>query len=184
MKTIIIEGMDNTGKNTIIQKLIEKYQVVKIIHSGKPKAATGEEAQTEQEQTFNNYANEIINESNLTEAVIFNRAWYGEYVYGYLYRHADPSRVLVMITNIECKLSDKDTYLITLIADNEQFLVNNDDGLSLSNVDLVKMNTEKERFIKVYNYSRFKKKLITVNDGDKFRPLEDILAEIEELIEQ
>ena len=46
------------------------------------------------------------------------------------------------------------------------------------------MNTEKERFIKVHNYSRFKKKLITVNDGDKFRPLEDILAEIEELIEQ
>ena len=44
MKTIIIEGMDNTGKNTIIQKLMEKYSVVKIIHSGKPKSKTNEEA--------------------------------------------------------------------------------------------------------------------------------------------
>ena len=183
MKTIIIEGMDNTGKNTIIQKLMEKYSVVKIIHSGKPKSKTNEEAQIEQQQTFNNYANEVLNESKMTEAFIFNRAWYGEYVYGCIYREANPYMVLQMITYIENKLDNNETYLITLIADNAQFLVKNDDGLSLSNVDLMKLGAEKERFIKVHNHSKLKKKLITVNDGENFRPLEEIFSEIEDLID-
>ena len=183
MKTIIIEGMDNTGKNTIIQKLMEKYSVVKIIHSGKPKSKKNEEAQIEQQQTFNNYANEVLNESKMTEAFIFNRAWYGEYVYGCIYRDANPYMVLQMITDIENKLDNNETYLITLIADNAQFLVKNDDGLSLSNVDLMKLGAEKERFIKVHNHSKLKKKLITVNDGENFRPLEEIFSEIEDLID-
>lgn len=183
MKTIIIEGMDNTGKNTIIQKLMEKYSVVKIIHSGKPKSKKNEEAFIEQKQTFNNYANEVLNESNMTEAFIFNRAWYGEYVYGCIYRNADPYVVLQMVCDIENKLDVNETYLITLIADDAQFLVKNDDGLSLSNIDLIKLGAEKERFVKIHNYSKFKKKLITVNDGENFRPLEEIFSEIEDLID-
>ena len=88
-----------------------------------------------------------------------------------------------MITEIENKLDNNETYLITLIADNAQFLVKNDDGLSLSNVDLMKIGAEKERFIKVHNHSKLKKKLITVNDGENFRPLEEIFSEIEDLID-
>ena len=153
---------------------------------GKPLATaakTNEEAQIEQQQTFNNYANEVLNESKMTEAFIFNRAWYGEYVYGCIYRDANPYMVLQMITDIENKLDNNETYLITLIADNAQFLVKNDDGLSLSNVDLMKLGAEKERFIKVHNHSKLKKKLITVNDGENFRPLEEIFSEIEDLID-
>ena len=36
MKIIIIDGPDNTGKNTIIHNIIDRYDSVKIIHCHKP----------------------------------------------------------------------------------------------------------------------------------------------------
>ena len=36
MKLIIIEGTDNTGKDTIISKLLEKYPTVTLIHCSAP----------------------------------------------------------------------------------------------------------------------------------------------------
>ena len=36
MKLIIIEGTDNTGKDTLIAKLLEKYPTATLIHCGKP----------------------------------------------------------------------------------------------------------------------------------------------------
>ena len=36
MKLIIIEGTDNTGKDTLISKILEKYPTATVIHCGKP----------------------------------------------------------------------------------------------------------------------------------------------------
>ena len=187
MKTIIIEGMDNTGKNTIIQKLMEKYSVVKIIHSGKPKSKTNEEAQIEQQQTFNNYANEVLNESKMTEAFIFNRAWYGEYVYGCLYRNADEDLVKTMISNCEKNLihnvNPKDIYFIMLLSSSSDFLMRNDDGLSISNAKKELIEEETKRFKEIFDFSIIPNKhIVYVNDGNQFRSKEDIYNEITKIL--
>ena len=37
MKVIIIDGPDNTGKNTLINNILENNEIVKVIHCSKPK---------------------------------------------------------------------------------------------------------------------------------------------------
>ena len=52
MKLIIIEGTDNTGKDTVISNIMKKYPCVKVYHCCKPKGSTLEECQQEQFDAF------------------------------------------------------------------------------------------------------------------------------------
>lgn len=178
--------MDNTGKNTIIGKLLEKYPVIRLIHCGKPKSSDSKSAQKEQEELFKSYADLNVKEFIIgdTDAFIYNRSWYGEYVYGCMYRNADENRVLETILTIESFLKEytNNIYLITLVVDNPDFLVKNDDGKSLSDTKISNIETEKQRFETIHNFSNLPKKLITVNNGKYFKPIDDIMTEIYDLI--
>ena len=118
---------------------------------------------------------------------IHNRSWYGEYVYGCMYRYNSPEEVIKMVDILEqglCKVvNQEDICFITLLSNNIDFLVKNDDGLSISEAKKELIDEEVHRFEKIAEYSHlYNKHVIYVNDGDKFRPKEDIMNEIKRYI--
>lgn len=182
MKVVIIEGTDNVGKDTVINQLIQKYSTVKIIHCEKPKSNDPVEAASEQLKTFWNLAEENIHDNihDKTDLIIHNRSWYGEYIYGVKYRANDPEKVKKMIHNLEDHLirNGIDVCLITLLSSNVDFLVKNDDGLSISNKknDIIE---ETRKFEEIHNWSKLSNKhIVYVNNGENWRSKEDIINEV------
>ena len=55
-KLIIIEGTDNTGKDTVIKQLLNRYKDAKVYHCEKPKSKDAEQAAKEQYNSFLNLA--------------------------------------------------------------------------------------------------------------------------------
>jgi thymidylate kinase len=186
MKLLIVEGMDNVGKDTMINEIRGEFDRVKIVHFDKPKSKDNIEAAKEQKETFHKALKQVVEDykNDSYDLVIFNRSYQGELVYGTLYRGREASEVktqnLIMDTFLENNLSAKDICFVTLLADDLHFIRRNDDGLSLSNNDMEKLAKERELFLEAYKFSAIKrKKLIYVNDGPfAFRPKNSIKEEI------
>jgi thymidylate kinase len=192
MKTVIIEGTDNVGKDTIINRLTEEFKHNVVIHCEKPENDTPLNQSLKQENTFakllgeNIYYNNSLR-NNKDFLFIHNRSWYGEYVYGCMYRKNDEKYVKNMIFNLELLLNnnidENDIVYITLLSDNMDFLVRNDDGLSLSDAKKELIEEETRRFEKIYILSTIKNKhIVYVNNGDKFRDKDDIYNEVKKYI--
>ena len=186
MKIIIIEGPDNTGKNTLIHDLLEKNEITKVIHCSTPKPSS--DPLFQQTKYFVKLANECINESSNTDVIVFNRYYQGEYVYGQIYRNEDPQQILTMIGYLETKFGyelseDTEIYYVQLLSSDPEMLIKMDDGKSLSQANKDKIQREIDLFTEVFNKSIVqKKKIIYVNDGDHFRSREDILLEFNDFI--
>lgn len=184
MKVIIIEGTDRTGKDTIINELKNLANNVLIIHCSKPEGDSFYEQEKFQDLLFLKYKDNLCsNKYNIADIVIFNRAWYGEYVYGTLYRYRSKDDVAALIKGIEVQLKQRniDLYYIQLINDSCDLALKNDDGNSISN-KIENIKQEIELFKEVYELSTVNKILIKVNDGDEFRNKEDILNEVLDFI--
>ena len=182
MKLIIIEGTDNTGKDTLISKILEKYPTATVIHCGKP--ITKKYSSKEQDELFRIYAQNIVEgKYDNTHVIIMNRSHIGEYVYGVLYRNRDNKEVEQMINDINDILyyrEDLDIKYIQLLSNSEQLLKSNEDGKSLSNGNIEKINKEANQFKEIFNNINIKdsdKRLIFVNEGNGFRSREDIFNE-------
>lgn len=174
MKLIIIEGPDNCGKDTLIQKISEKFLTVTNIHYTKP------ENKYIQNTIFRGYAYAIVNKVYNTDAVILNRSHYGEYVYGCLYRNISDQDAIDIIDEIDQIYLDNniDVYYIQLISSSNALLLKNDDDKSLSNKNITKIEEEQERFLQIFKQSKLKKKLIYINKDDlNFRPKDIIFLE-------
>ena len=184
MKVIIIEGTDNTGKDTLISKIMEKYETMTVIHCGKPKSKTN--PSEEQDNLFNFYADSIIDHKyDNTDVIIMNRSHIGEYVYGVLYRHRDPNEVLKMILDVDTKLIKANNVTVKYVqleCTSDKLLNRNEDGKSLSQGKAERIHKETELFTEAYVKSFLQKKLVYVNDGDNFRSREDIFNEVWEFI--
>lgn len=189
MKIFIIEGMDNTGKDTLISSLIERLTVsntiYKTIHCSKPNGNTNEERILSQNLFFGKMVTDIISdyEHNAEDFIILNRSYQGEYVYGSLYRDRKNTELTELLNELDRRLikhiKKDDIYYIQLLSSSVKLLKDNDDNLSLSDGDKEKMKIEIERFTDAFNLSNLpNKKLIYVNKGDKFRSREDIRNEI------
>ena len=99
MKLIIIEGTDNTGKDTLISKILEKYPTATVMHCGKP--ITKKYSSKEQDELFRIYAQNIVEgKYDNTHVIIMNRSHIGEYVYGVLYRKRNNEEVEQMINDV------------------------------------------------------------------------------------
>ena len=182
MKLIIIEGTDNTGKDTLISKILEKYPTATVIHCGKP--VTKKYSSKEQDELFRIYAENIVEgKYDNTHIIIMNRSHIGEYVYGVLYRHRDKDEVEKMINNINDILYYRDDInikYIQLLSSSKELLKNNEDGKSLSNGNIEKINIEADKFKEIFDNINIKdsdKHLIYVNEGNIFRSREDIFNE-------
>lgn len=178
MKIIIIEGPDCTGKNTLISHITELYESTTIIHCQKPRTSDPEE----QNRLFRRQVYDIITNKYQTTALIFNRSFIGEYVYGTMYRNRETIETLNFINFLEDTLNmfiaPEDLIYIQLLSSSPKLLVKNDDNKSLSQGDIDKIQNEIDLFYEVFNESHIKnKKLIYVNNGDTFRNIDDITNE-------
>lgn len=208
MKIVIIEGPDNCGKNTIINRLLEENEISEVIHCSKPEGETDEEKFQFQEMSFVRLArraSDRLHEDNianldeflrklrpskycdcLLDVIIFNRAWYGEYVYGQMYRNGDPKKILELIDRCERYFEEEEeynnVYYIQLMSTSTKLLKGNDDGKSLSDADENKIKRECDLFMEVFNHSKLNKRVIYINKGDNFRSREEIADEAMEFI--
>jgi thymidylate kinase len=194
MKLILIEGVDQCGKNTLIEGLCKhfNYDNVTIRHFSKPpKGLTTREAVDFQFKCFTNEA-ELVHQIKqkflytryhyYDDVIIWNRSHLGEFVHGQLFRNEDPKEIkdkLLFFENFYFYVHEQniiDTYLITMIADPE-FLLSKEDGNSFSK-DLEQKTKELELFKEAHNFSLIKKKImIKVDKNEKFRSKEIILRE-------
>lgn len=188
MKIVIIEGPDNSGKNTLINWILDNFNEVKVVHCDKPKSK--EDPFTEQKTTFLKLANEAIVDylKDDVDVLIFNRFYQGEYVYGQLYRNGDRGEILKMIHNIESYLKnnidDKDIFYVQLDCESAQLLHNNDDGKSLSKNDYSLICKEIVLFRHVYDRSTLlNKKKIFINDPQNARHFNDRKKILQEFVE-
>lgn len=183
-KLIIIEGTDNVGKDTVIAQLLDRYKDAKVYHCEKPKSKDDIEAAKEQHNSFLKLAKENVSSDDTT--IIHNRSWYGEYVYGVKYRNNDKDKVKKSILEYERTILDNidDTCLIMLLSNNSNFLVKNDDGLSISKAKKEFIEDETNRFKEIFQFSTIPNKhIIYVNDDENWRDKEEIINEIFHIIE-
>lgn len=182
-KLIIIEGTDNVGKDTVINQLLNKYKDAKVYHCEKPKSKDAKEAAKEQYNSFLNLAKE--NSTSKDEIIIHNRSWYGEYVYGVKYRNNNENEVKKSILEFERIILDNidDVCLIMLLSDNSDFLVNNDDGLSISKANKELIEDETKKFEEIFKFSTIPNKCIVyVNNGENWKTKEEIINKIYEIV--
>jgi hypothetical protein len=186
-KIIIIEGTDNSGKDTLIKNLISHYKdnnFIEVKHFCKPKSHSVIDAAAEQNESFISTAN-MINEVD-NRFIIFNRAWYGEYIYGTLYRGRTKEDVLKNILEVEeiLKTDNNDISFILLYGEPE-FLEKNDDGQSLSEGKKEIIEEEGQLFKEIFEKSTLeKKKLIEVTKNHQFISQEEILQNVLNTVEQ
>lgn len=184
-KLIIIEGTDNVGKDTVINQLLDRYKDAKVYHCEKPKSKDAKEAAKEQYNSFLSLAKE--NSISKDTTIIHNRSWYGEYVYGVKYRNNDENEVKKSILEFENILLNNidDVCLIMLLSNNSDFLVKNDDGLSISKAKKELIEDETKRFEEIFKFSTIPNKCIVyVNDGENWKSKEEIINKIYEIIEK
>ena len=134
---IIIEGMDRTGKDTQIDLLISKFSD-KIFHKlhytklpFKDKEHQIKYSKLLYEEMFN--LMDKCNYSNMN--LIFNRAHLGEFVYSPKYREYSGDYVFSLERDWFYKLDSINrfnTFLIVLVNDDYNSLLNREDGDSLS----------------------------------------------------
>lgn len=192
-KLIIIDGMDNTGKTTLINRLENVLQdqlnmKLKIIHLEKPPKEIKEEDIPEYSHMY--YTDILINQLDnyynaygFYDYIILDRGWISEYVYGPLYRNRKYQEIvednIVMDYKVSKIFGNENIYLYVLIGDSK-FLLKHEDNLSLSNSNMELINKEYYLFVSAFYMSLLQnKKLITVNDRGQYKEyLPDIVNTI------
>lgn len=161
MKLYIVEGPDNSGKSTLAESIKDFYvrnggvadDRILIDHFGVPEGRNDKEKAENADKSYESYIKNLKNMSVLYDVVILDRAWYGEYVYGPLYRNRTKDDVALMIRNVEDMLmnilDDDDIKLIITTTDNIKFLVDHEDGHSLSKADTDKIFDEVQDFVEI-----------------------------------
>ena len=187
MKIIVIEGTDNTGKDTLINNLLNKYKdkKCKVIHCERPIHTDNRGAQIEQDYKFLSLIDGIKNNKHDCDILIYNRSWYGEFVYGCIYRGRKKLDTIRYIWYLEEQLTKYDITYIQLLSSNIKLLLDNDDNNSLSNKNGALIMQEYNYFKDIFKRSGvIKKKMIMVNDQVTgiFKSKEEILKESIEII--
>jgi len=185
---IIVEGMDNTGKDTLISGIKSHFNKSDIeeIHFTGPNIKDNIIAYIEQ---IKQYGDKLLQTALLDkDIIIWNRSYMGEYVYGQIYREVNKYDVekMIKVMNTELSKLDMDILYVQLICTSNTLIIDNEDGKSLSNsVDNYKtylktLKKERTLFKEAYNLipDDFYKIMVNVNEGESFRSKEDILNDI------
>jgi hypothetical protein len=148
--SIIIEGLDRTGKDTLIDNIMHELGVFQRLHYEKPMklqlyTSVGYEnpEQLYQEDSFKTMFDILGSGAR----VILNRAHLGEYVYAPRYRGYSGDYVFYQEANAYKQGKLDNTALILLTADTSVLV---DDGKSF---DYSKRAEEQEDFIKAFERS-------------------------------
>ena len=163
-KFIIIEGTDNTGKDTQQNLIIEKVNNLvfhKVHYSSLPFKEDKNKHKSYSTQMYNDMFRMMMNSKDDGINIIFNRSHLGESVYAPLYRGYSGD----FIFDIEEKYAEKlreDLYLITLVND-PSIIMARDDGKSFyENEEEIK--AECDGFTRAHRLSKIKNKML-INVG-------------------
>lgn len=197
---IIFEGMDNTGKSTIINRLCnileqQDYRVT-VIHMNKPpeNIKTNEDRNTFQHEEYLRLLDKLLSIKTNYDYIILDRSWISEYVYAPIYRYRNVDEIVKDNIYIESKLITAYKFdninIVYLYANSLKFLMNNEDNKSLAYImsdgSNYKINSymkqEQDRFddaiqnITLLNYLP----VVIDNNNDNFRTgiLTDIVKNI------
>lgn len=163
MNVIIVEGLDNTGKSTYIDKLKEHLlssenlqdNDVMIFHFNPIIGRTNEESANLTDEYNIAAVESILNcmRKDKLKYIILDRSWISEYVYGQIYRGRNSSDILQKITDLNEYLTYYigygNIYLNMFLVNDPNFVIKNEDGDSLSIGNNQYEQIEKE--IKLFN---------------------------------
>lgn len=201
MKLIIVEGPDNTGKSTVVKRiynLLTEFGNVApthilTIHNISPSGNTIKEKIKNIDAYNENMVDNLIDAAEIEsyEYVILDRSWYSEYVYGQLYRNRTADAAKKMVLNLDRTLSlqykdyTENVWLVMLNSDNPNFLLNHEDGNSLSvatEKPLEMMEQEIALFNDVYDIALCNKVKVIVNNNDSsdFKTFDEVMDEVTE----
>ena len=206
LKFIIVEGMDNTGKSTMIKKLVDylakkdkiSTDEIYVKHLVKPDGEDDLERATKIDITNFNLATFLINaykgNTQKYKYIILDRSWYSEYVYGQLYRNRPEHEVRKRIQAIENYLNSYffkanrlafSFHLLVFLATDPNFYIKHEDGQSLSIGDEQRNLIVKEMslFTNIAYMADIENKgIILVNDGSEFLKEDTIFKKIKNII--
>ena len=176
-KLIIVDGMDNTGKSTLIARLTKVLELLGnttiTIHSQKPpKDIAPEDTSAYQHKYYLDLINMLttLKSERKYDYIILDRGWISEYVYGPLYRNRGKQEIVEDNIVLDKKVLSlfnipSDVYLIMLLG-STKFLLSREDGKSLSDNDESLIELERTEFEKGYDYSLIDKKIYYEVDSD------------------
>ena len=176
-KLIIVDGMDNTGKSTLIARLTKVLESLGnttiTIHSQKPpKDIAPEDTAAYQHKYYLDLINMLatLKSERKYDYIILDRGWISEYVYGPLYRNRGKQEIVEDNIVLDKKVLSlfnipSDVYLIMLLG-STKFLLSREDGKSLSDNDENLIELERKKKKKGYDYSLIDKKIYYEVDSD------------------
>ena len=176
-KLIIVDGMDNTGKSTLIARLTKVLESLGnttiTIHSQKPpKDIAPEDTSAYQHKYYLDLINMLttLKSERKYDYIILDIGWISEYVYGPLYRNRGKQEIVEDNIVLDKKVLSlfnmpSDVYLIMLLG-STKFLLSKEDGKSLSDNDEDLIELERTEFEKGYDYSLIDKKIYYEVDSD------------------
>jgi len=149
---VLIEGLDNVGKDTQINAIIKHFKKT-FLHLHYYGCPIKNDKEANIQWTTELYT-EMFDILKCKDNVICNRSHIGEMVYAELYRGYSGDFVL----DIEAKYPHNDLMLITFV-DEAENLIERDDGLSFT-TDIDKKRKEIDLFVKAHNKSNIGYKLL------------------------
>lgn len=191
IKNIIVEGVDRLGKDSLIQGLQHELGYFQVLHFQKPQVLEfyydrglkcGLDAEDSkkfaqsmyQKESFKTLFAMLSDPRDNAPKIICNRAHLGEVVYSKRYRNYDGEYVFEIEEYTHFQRAKSNTLLVLLTTSDFSFI--GDDGLSF---DVTKREEEQEDFIKAFNNSKIKNKLlIDVNDNGKFVDRDVVLNKV------
>lgn len=208
MVLIVFEGCDNLGKTTLIDSIVSDYRSqrdIVMIHSMGPGKNVQDPFEYQKEiffvlaskiQMLSSFENSFVPKTS-QNIVLLDRSWFGEYVYGQIYRNEPSEEINRYVIDRCCSMvSRKDNVypvVVHLDADTE-FIMKMDDGYSFSS-DMVRSerlkHIDNERIlfdeafarIKENSGSKFKYMKVKVDKDGEFRLKDELLNEIYDTIE-
>ena len=157
---IVIEGLDRCGKDSTINYIRQNYLIspnIMTIGSSKPYLKAKDHTAWAKE-SFNTILTMLLCAKKNNINVILNRSWIGEYIYGPLYRKANPEWILDFENNLLNLLGDVKVLLI-MLTDLGKNIVNRDDGKSLA-IDEKQFNIERLLFHEYFKKTHIKNKIL------------------------
>lgn len=180
MAKIIIEGIDQLGKSTLINGLIEVLGYHTVLHYEKPRYIPNVYGHDKTQALFEYQKDSFWAGFDMLSVpaapLIFDRFHLGEAVYSPRYRNYDG---MYAINEIEAEFLMQDIpnaelpLLVLLHTTNFSFVV--DDGMSF---DFNAKESEQADFLNAFDASNLPKMTVQVNDGANFRPANDILDDV------
>lgn len=175
----IFEGMDNCLKDTIIYELRSilpaETQVMKF--SNPPKKVDALDYQRRHFADMFEMMSATVHEARRN--LILNRAHLGEFVYGPIYRKHEADWIFDLEQKyFQSHQNVEQSFLFLLYDRDNKKLKQREDGRSFSELNDLRMNEERTRFLQAFNKSHFKHK-VKFDLSDYLRPSVDLKNEID-----